>query len=175
MKVISREDARRSGMRYFFTGEPCNNGHVTYRRVNKGNCIECQRIYARNYWQSRPDKMVEFRRSYVKRNRERVREENRKQSIGNPQWSREYMARRRARKKNQICVCCARPDLLNVYRRAKDLGLHVDHIWPLSKGGPHCRFNMQFLSLSENSKKGARFGPREAMRYMFNLSVGEHV
>jgi 5-methylcytosine-specific restriction endonuclease McrA len=29
----------------------------------------------------------------------------------------------------------------------------VDHIWPISKGGPHLPWNLQFLTKEENRKK----------------------
>jgi hypothetical protein len=38
----SRQEAMKSGSKYYFTGDPCRNGHLspTYTR---GNCIQCSR------------------------------------------------------------------------------------------------------------------------------------
>jgi len=44
-----------------------------------------------------------------------------------------------------------------LYMTASKLGLHVDHIKPLSKGGLHTPNNLQLLSPEENMKKGARY------------------
>lgn len=39
--VISRKDAHLAGLRRFFTGIPCKNGHVAERYVGNGACIGC--------------------------------------------------------------------------------------------------------------------------------------
>lgn len=44
MEVISLEDAKASGLKFFFTGEPCRNGHVAERYIGyTATCIECSR------------------------------------------------------------------------------------------------------------------------------------
>lgn len=43
-------------------------------------------------------------------------------------------------------------------RLTKETGTpyHVDHIWPVSRGGPHLPFNLRVIPGSENCSKGAR-------------------
>lgn len=43
-------------------------------------------------------------------------------------------------------------------RLSKETGIkhEVDHIWPLSKGGPHLPWNLQVLTKEENRTKGAK-------------------
>ncbi len=53
MKVISREAAKRAGLKRFFTGVPCKHGHVAERIVCSRACVLCataasRRWYARN-------------------------------------------------------------------------------------------------------------------------------
>lgn len=42
-KVISRKEAKAKGLTNFYTGRPCNRGHLSPRLVSNGNCIECGR------------------------------------------------------------------------------------------------------------------------------------
>lgn len=44
MKLISRAEARNEGLRFFFTGIPCNHDHLTERYVASGSCRECTRL-----------------------------------------------------------------------------------------------------------------------------------
>jgi len=38
----SRQEAKKSGSKYYFTGDPCRNGHRSPRYMG-GNCIQCNR------------------------------------------------------------------------------------------------------------------------------------
>jgi len=44
MELISRAEARRKGLKRFFSGVKCKNGHLTWRIVSNGGCLECKRI-----------------------------------------------------------------------------------------------------------------------------------
>jgi 5-methylcytosine-specific restriction endonuclease McrA len=44
-----------------------------------------------------------------------------------------------------------------LYMTASKMGLHVDHIRPLAKGGKHEPSNLQLLTPEENLKKGAKY------------------
>jgi len=41
--IISRDQARKLGLKVFRTGEPCTRGHVGFRYVSTGSCIKCLR------------------------------------------------------------------------------------------------------------------------------------
>ena len=38
----SSQEAKKSGSKYYFTGDPCRNGHLSPRSM-RGNCIQCTR------------------------------------------------------------------------------------------------------------------------------------
>jgi hypothetical protein len=40
---ISRKQAQQLGLRHYYTGVPCRNGHVSVRGVAKWNCLQCDR------------------------------------------------------------------------------------------------------------------------------------
>jgi hypothetical protein len=46
--LLSREEAQAKGLKRFFTGKPCNYGHVDERYTNFDRCIICQRERARH-------------------------------------------------------------------------------------------------------------------------------
>lgn len=43
MNVINRSEAKRQGLKQYFTGDPCKNGHTTYRYTQSGTCAACLR------------------------------------------------------------------------------------------------------------------------------------
>lgn len=40
--VIKKRDAKAQGLKKYFTGKPCKNGHLSERLVSDGHCIECK-------------------------------------------------------------------------------------------------------------------------------------
>ena len=76
----TRAEAKATGAKYYFTGEPCKHGHIAPRKT-KGACVECIKVeweqgnvkraeYFRQYNQSEAGK--EAKREYYERNREVV-------------------------------------------------------------------------------------------------------
>lgn len=45
MRKIKRETAKKKGLKKYFEGESCCNGHIAERYVSTGACIECLRKY----------------------------------------------------------------------------------------------------------------------------------
>jgi len=41
MDLITRSQALQQGLKYYFTGKPCPQGHVVKRKVHNGTCYEC--------------------------------------------------------------------------------------------------------------------------------------
>jgi Recombination endonuclease VII len=48
-RLIDRETARLSELTHFFTGEPCDHGHVGLRYTSNGICVQCHTISRREY------------------------------------------------------------------------------------------------------------------------------
>lgn len=42
-KKISFNDAKKEGLKFFFTGLPCDNGHISKRRVYRKSCLACEK------------------------------------------------------------------------------------------------------------------------------------
>lgn len=47
MKHITRKQAKAKGLKFYFTGLPCRNGHIAERKLEKSECLECIRMYNR--------------------------------------------------------------------------------------------------------------------------------
>jgi len=76
----TREEAKKTGSKYYFTGQPCKHGHVAPRKT-KGSCTECLKVewakgnveraeYFREYNQS--DAGRQAKQEYYARNKETV-------------------------------------------------------------------------------------------------------
>lgn len=123
--IISRKDALNQGLKSFFTGEPCNHGHIAARYLS-GLCKECARNYT-NSWRKknkekqrliskltnerRKDKKYKGKVAYNIANRERVR--------ANDKVIRAVAS---GRLKKQSCEVCG---------EAKTVGHHDDYNFPL--------------------------------------------
>jgi len=58
----TRQEAKATGVKYYFTGEPCKHGHIAPRKT-KGACVECLKVE----WQEAAEKRVDYFREYNKR------------------------------------------------------------------------------------------------------------
>ena len=43
-KIITLEEARKKGLRRYYTGKPCKHGHLSERQTSDRACIECKKI-----------------------------------------------------------------------------------------------------------------------------------
>ena len=122
-----------------------------YRAANKEWLAVRKREYDKAYRAANKDKIVEYKRAHQKANRAIYLARNNK---------------RRALKKNQIpkylIGCPLEKDrLTKIYKlraiisEATGVEHHVDHMWPLSDGGPHWSGNLQIITAEENLSKFA--------------------
>ena len=58
----TRAEAKATGAKYYFTGEPCKHGHIAPRKT-KGACVECLKVE----WQQAAEKRGEYFRQYNQR------------------------------------------------------------------------------------------------------------
>jgi len=57
----TRAEAKASGAKYYFTGEPCKHGHIAPRKT-KGACVECLKAE----WHAAAETRAEYFREYNK-------------------------------------------------------------------------------------------------------------
>ena len=58
----TREEAKKTGSKYYFTGLPCKHGHIAPRKT-KGSCVECLKVE----WVKGNETRAEYFRTYNKR------------------------------------------------------------------------------------------------------------
>src|SRR5258707_1304822 len=46
LQIMSRSEAKGLGLKRYFSGLPCRNGHVCERHTSNGSCSECMSIWA---------------------------------------------------------------------------------------------------------------------------------
>jgi hypothetical protein len=77
----SRQEAKDTGAKYYFTGEPCKHGHIAPRKT-KGACVECLKVEWRQAAEKRADYFREYnKREYVKDRKNEWYEANKEQVI----------------------------------------------------------------------------------------------
>jgi 5-methylcytosine-specific restriction endonuclease McrA len=108
-QIITRAEAKARGLKRYFTGKPCRNGHVAERYVSVGNCGACLRATEAEYrkdpaWRARKNahfreyrKDPERREHYVRlckewhaANPERSRQGSLKWKAANPDLVKAY-------------------------------------------------------------------------------------
>jgi len=58
----TREEAKRTGAKYYFTGQPCKHGHIAARKT-KGACVECLKVEWEKANITRADYFKEYNKS----------------------------------------------------------------------------------------------------------------
>lgn len=111
--LISKDQAKSRGIKYYFTGKPCSRGNIWLRRVSTSNCVcsDCRLIKNagnKAHYESikndpdfkakvkeRTEAMKDWKREYDKEYRERTRDQQNR-------WSREWCRKNRS-KRRAIC------------------------------------------------------------------------
>jgi len=133
-------------------------------RVSKDGLQYQCKVCRKQYRQDNRVKRAEYYRQYYQDNRERILEVQKQYYQDNYEYCVEKYAKRRALKREAIpealLNCPIEKDRLeksyklrSLLTKATGVEYHVDHIWPLSKGGPHWSGNLQVITAEENWSK----------------------
>jgi hypothetical protein len=159
LQIVTLKEAREKGFQYYFTGNPCKNGHVSQRYVSCRKCVTCQaefvaqneeklkkqkkELYLRNREKillsakERREQNPEYMQNYYRDNREKVAETKKEWRKQNPHKNAEYCSKRKAIKLKAVPgwyddekVLAFRTEVLKLVEET-GIEYHVDHIVPL--------------------------------------------
>ena len=168
----TRKEAKECNSKYFFTGKPCNHGHISKRFTSSKGCVECQLERSRR--PEEKERRKETSKRWAKENPERIKEIRHKSYHKDParslahtnRWVEKnrhkvnaYAASRRSKIASFPLSSIEKMMVENIYedcqRISKETGIphQVDHIIPISKGGPHHPWNLRIITAEENLRK----------------------
>lgn len=70
--LVTKQQARESGLKHYFTGKPCSKGHVAKRHLT-GTCVECAKLSVAAWASRNPGEGNRRSREYYARHPERVK------------------------------------------------------------------------------------------------------
>jgi hypothetical protein len=76
----TREEAKKTGNKYYFTGQPCKHGHIAARKT-KGTCVECLKVEWAKGNKTRVDYFREYNTSSAGQEAKRKYYERNKQTV----------------------------------------------------------------------------------------------
>lgn len=123
---------------------------------------ELKRSIDRNYYAKNKDRIKDYTCCYYLENKQHISDRNRKYKSSNRARYNFLSAKRRSAKKMAIPSWYEKEAVKMVYLKAKEFGMQVDHIVPLTSDivcGLHCWHNLQLLDSSINISKGNRHWP----------------
>ena len=164
-EIISRAQARKQGLPYYFSGIPCLNGHISKRVTSDCHCYPCKMEKKQKWAKENPEKKrFQKAQSYL-RNREKCLESFKRYRQNNLASFRARNNKRKAIKRFNGGVHTAK-DVASIYKAQKGKcaycrekvgsAYHVDHIIALANGGTNERCNIQVLCAPCNLRKGRK-------------------
>lgn len=177
----SRKEAKESGAKYYFTGQPCVRGHIALRKT-KGSCVECMKedwaidnkkrsekpkseagkAAGRRYYEKNKD-AVKARANA--RPKSEVTQYKHRHKERNPEYYKALTSVRKRRHRDATPKWITKEqklDMRKLYLQAMELTkitnerYVVDHIIPLISEeicGLHVPWNLRVITQEENLKK----------------------
>lgn len=173
--------AQEAGVRYYFTGKPCKNGHVAQRRVSSRQCVECAAEIDKRWKEKNGARLREMENKRRAEDREKFRAYDRSLYWQNPEKYRaktlrtikksraHYTAKKAERHAaflERIPAWADLPAIECVYQEARLASEYfgdryeVDHIVPLqgkAVSGLHIATNLRIITKSDNCSKSNKF------------------
>ncbi|MEL0309902.1 MAG: hypothetical protein VXA18_03820, partial [Gammaproteobacteria bacterium] len=63
-EIISRAEAKKKGLKYYYTGKPCKQYHFAKREVRKSECVICKKLYFQKRNLTDKENLRRYRQKY---------------------------------------------------------------------------------------------------------------
>jgi hypothetical protein len=93
-----KDEARKRGLKYYFTGRACRRGHVAWRYVSCGKCVDCAPVEVRGWNAANKRRQRENARRWRAKNPDYQKEWHAK----NPSYKKEWRAKRLEHAKSDL-------------------------------------------------------------------------
>lgn len=108
MEIVTFEEAKEKGLKRYFTGKECRNGHLGERLVSNKHCVECTHIASQKLFQKRyhsdPDfkeKCLEIQRKWRQENPDYIRDWYKKHKEEQNQTCKDYYYKKKEQRQLQ--------------------------------------------------------------------------
>lgn len=158
-KIISKKEAKQKGLKRYFTNKICKYNHVAERLCSNNSCVICSKIKYDDWRKENPEKSKHFSESWKLNNYEKNRLTAKNWNLKNRNHKLYLNSKRRSLKLKATAKWANQEKIKKIYLNCPS-GYEVDHIIPLQGKticGLHVENNLQYLTKSENSKKGNRY------------------
>jgi hypothetical protein len=139
LEIISRKEAKKLELTYYFTGIPCSNGHVDQHRVANYSCLSCAKVQRANLSEN------------IKENNRQRTKKRYHQNKDDPGWKKkQYESNKKHRENNKEHYKQANR---NHYIDNKELHLEQCSLWYQDNKEKVLEYNKQYYSNNKDKFK----------------------
>ena len=89
MNIISKKEALVKGLKKYFTGISCKNGHIAEKYIRSGKCILCIKERGKKYYKTNKEQRSKYGKSHYIKHKKDIIARNKKYRKNNPDKIRE--------------------------------------------------------------------------------------
>jgi hypothetical protein len=123
MDIITKKEAQKQNLTFYFTGKPCKHGHISERMVKGGSCRTCKNLTGEKHRKENREEYNKYCRQ--KKKESYTTEKRRSQYLKNIQKEMFFAAKHRAKIKN-ISFTIDLNDVI-IPEKCPVLGIELNH------------------------------------------------